>query len=217
MLKTALTPAIHGEVSPAAHLSGPVYVGKGSVIRPGVVIDGPVYIGENCQIGPNCWLRPYTTIGDGCRIGQAVEVKASIFMDGVNACHLSYIGDSVIGDHANLGCGTITANVRHDGSTDRSLVGEKTIWLTQAAEKFGAIVGDHAHTGIHTCIYPPQTMAPHQHPPRRHRGPGHHGIVRRPRNTRTTRKQLSVFLSCLSTISWFAKFRNRDLQVVLEN
>jgi bifunctional UDP-N-acetylglucosamine pyrophosphorylase/glucosamine-1-phosphate N-acetyltransferase len=149
---------IHGDVSPAAHLNGPVYVGKGTVIRPGVVIDGPVCIGEECSIGPNCWLRAGTTLGNRCRIGQAVEIKNSIFMDDVTAAHLTYIGDSVVGDRVNFGCGTITANVRHDLGNQVSMV--NGAWVDTGRMKLGAIIGDDVHTGIHTSIYPGRKMWP---------------------------------------------------------
>ena len=149
---------IHGEVSPGAYLNGPVYVGRGTEIRPGTVIDGPVCIGEDCSIGPNCWLRAGTTIGNRCRIGQAVEIKNSIFMDNVFAAHQTYIGDSVVGDWANFGCGTVTANVRHDGGNQKSMVNGALV--DTGRMKLGAIVGDGVHTGIHTSIYPGRKLWP---------------------------------------------------------
>ena len=150
---------IQGEVHPAAHLSGVVSIGKGTLVRPGVVIDGPVCIGENCSIGPNCWLRPGTTLGNHCRIGQAVEIKNSVFMDHVFASHLTYIGDSVVGDDVNFGCGTITANVRHDSGQHTSLVGDKRI--ETGRKKLGVIVGDGVHTGINTSFYPARKLWPY--------------------------------------------------------
>jgi UDP-N-acetylglucosamine diphosphorylase/glucosamine-1-phosphate N-acetyltransferase len=150
---------IRGDVSPAAHLSGVVAVGKGSVIRPGVVIDGPVLIGENTVVGPNCWLRPGCTIGNRCRIGHAVELKNTIVMDGAAIPHLSYAGDSIIGESSNFGCGTITANVRHDHANVRSLVRGELI--DTGRRKLGAIVGDHVHTGINTSILPGRKLWPH--------------------------------------------------------
>ncbi len=149
---------IQGEVSPAAHINGTVSIGRGTVIRPGVVIDGPVCIGEDCTIGPNCWLRPNTTIGNGCRVGQGVEIKGSILMDGAFACHLTYVGDSVIGEHTNLGCGTITANVRHDGKTHMTVVNGKKV--DTGRRKLGAFLGDHVHTGIHTSLLPGRKLWP---------------------------------------------------------
>ena len=158
-LKHLLKHDIQGEVHPAAHLSGVVSIGKGTVVRPGVVIDGPVCIGENCSIGPNCWLRPGTTLGNNCRVGQAVEIKNSVFMDRVFASHLTYIGDSVVGDDVNFGCGTITANVRHDGGLHTSMVGGNKI--VTGRKKLGVIIGDGVHTGINTSFYPGRKLWPH--------------------------------------------------------
>ncbi len=159
ILETFLQPANYGQVSPAAHLSGTVSIGQGTVIRSGVVIDGPVLIGENCEIGPNCWLRPGTTLGNKCKVGQGSEVKNSILFDGAKAPHLNYVGDSVLGFGVNLGCGTVTANYRHDGKNHRSMV--KGEMIDTGRRKFGAILGDDVHTGIHTSIYPGRKFWPH--------------------------------------------------------
>ncbi len=158
LLDTDFTPEVLGEISPAAHLSGAVSIGRGTRIRPGVVIDGPVCIGENSDIGPNCWLRPYTTIGNNCRVGHGCEIKNSVFFDGAKASHLSYIGDSVVGADVNLGCGTITANVRHDGMTHGSVV--RGVLIDSGRRKLGAIIGDRVHTGINTSIYPGRKLWP---------------------------------------------------------
>jgi bifunctional UDP-N-acetylglucosamine pyrophosphorylase/glucosamine-1-phosphate N-acetyltransferase len=72
--------------------------------------------------------------------------------------HLSYIGDSVIGENVNLGAGTVTANFRHDGQTHKSMVGGRLI--DTGRRKLGAIVGDEVHTGIHTSIYPGRKIWP---------------------------------------------------------
>jgi bifunctional UDP-N-acetylglucosamine pyrophosphorylase/glucosamine-1-phosphate N-acetyltransferase len=157
-LKHCMKPEILGEAHPGAVINGPVRIGKGTVVRSGSVIDGPACIGENCDIGPNCWIRPGTTIGDRCRVGHAVEVKNSIFMNDVLASHLTYIGDSVVGDRVNFGCGTITANVRHDGSEHRSLVNGKLVETGRM--KLGAIISDDVHTGINTSIYPGRKLWP---------------------------------------------------------
>ncbi|MCC6794428.1 MAG: NTP transferase domain-containing protein [Candidatus Hydrogenedentes bacterium] len=150
---------IEGEVSPHAHLSGRVYVGKGAVIRSGAVIDGPAYIGEGASVGPNCFIRPCTTIGDHCKVGHAVEIKNSILFDHAVVPHLSYIGDSVVGERTNLGAGTITANFRHDAKNINATV--KGARVDTGRQKFGAIFGDDVHTGINTSIYPGRMFWPH--------------------------------------------------------
>lgn len=149
-----------GKISPNATLEGNIYIGEGTEIKPGAVIEGPVYIGKNCVIGPNCWIRPYTTLGNGCRVGQASEIKASIFFEGAAAPHQNYVGDSIIGAYANLGCGTNTANLRHDRENIKSLVrGE---FLDTGMKKLGTVIGDYVHTGINTSIYPGRKIWPHK-------------------------------------------------------
>ncbi len=139
-------------------LRGQVVIGNHTVIRSGVYIEGPVVIGEKCVIGPNAYLRAGTTIGDGCHVGQAVEIKNSILGRNTNVAHLSYVGDSILGDGVNLGAGTITANLRHDGAGVKSLVGDKV--LDSGMSKLGAILGDGCKTGVHTSFYPGVKMDP---------------------------------------------------------
>ena len=153
-----LTDQILGEVSSRAELNGKVYIGKDAVIRAGAVIDGPVYIGEGAVVGPNCWLRPGTTLGKGTRIGNACEVKNSIFMDGAAAPHLSYIGDSIVGEHSNIGAGTKTANLRHDHENIHVRVKDTSV--DSGRMKLGAIIADNVHTAINTSIYPGRMLWP---------------------------------------------------------
>ena len=150
--------AVEGEISPAAHIEGRLALGSGSRILPGVYVEGNVVIGAGCKVGPNCYLRGNTSIGDGCHIGQAVEIKNSILMRNVAIGHLSYCGDSIVGEGVNFGAGTITANFRHDGKPHRSMAGG--VLVDTGRRKLGAIVGDGVHTGIHTSIYPGRKLWP---------------------------------------------------------
>jgi len=129
-----------------------VIVGEGTQILPGVYAEGDIIIGANCKIGPNCYLRGSTSIGDHCHVGQAVELKNSVLANNTSVGHLSYVGDSYLGSNVNLGAGTITSNLRHDGANHRSLIEGKLV--DTGRRKFGAIIGDGVHTGIHTSIYP---------------------------------------------------------------
>jgi NDP-sugar pyrophosphorylase family protein len=149
---------IEGNVSGAANIDGIIHVGKGTVILPGVYIEGNVIIGKNCKIGPNCYIRGNTYIDDNCHIGQAVEIKNSLIMNKVSIGHLSYIGDSIICPNTNIGAGTITANLRHDGKPHRSMVNNQLI--NTERRKIGVIIGDNVHTGIHCSIYPGRKIWP---------------------------------------------------------
>jgi UDP-N-acetylglucosamine diphosphorylase / glucose-1-phosphate thymidylyltransferase / UDP-N-acetylgalactosamine diphosphorylase / glucosamine-1-phosphate N-acetyltransferase / galactosamine-1-phosphate N-acetyltransferase len=149
---------IKGTVEPNATIKGAVKIGKGTLVKNGAYIEGPVIIGENCTIGPNCFVRGSTAVGNDCKIGNAVEVKNSIFMDGCRIDHLSYVGDSVFGERAHLGAGTLIANLRHDKSPVLSQV--KNQLVNTGRIKFGAVLGDDAQTGINTSVYPGRKIWP---------------------------------------------------------
>jgi UDP-N-acetylglucosamine diphosphorylase / glucose-1-phosphate thymidylyltransferase / UDP-N-acetylgalactosamine diphosphorylase / glucosamine-1-phosphate N-acetyltransferase / galactosamine-1-phosphate N-acetyltransferase len=135
-----------GIVEPFATIKGAVKIGRGSIVRNGAYIMGPAIIGERCEIGPNCCIRPSTCIGNGVKIGNAVEVKNCIIMDDSRIGHLSYVGDSVIGQRCNFGAGTLVANLRFD---EKPI---KVAGVHTGRRKLGVIMGDDVHTGINSMI-----------------------------------------------------------------
>ena len=105
-------------------------IGKNVTIEPYVVIGSKVKIGNNvtiksfshlekCKIenkvdvGPYARIRPGTILKEGSKIGNFVEIKKSTLGKKSKANHLTYIGDSMIGNSVNIGAGTITCN--YDG------------------------------------------------------------------------------------------------------
>lgn len=153
-----LKPEIKGKIEKNATIKGNVSIGKGTLVKNGAYIEGPVLIGEKCEIGPNCYIRACTSIGNNCKVGNAVEIKNSVLMDSVKVGHLSYIGDSIIGEGTNIGAGTITANLRHDNQNVYTMV--KAQKTDTGRKKFGAIIGENVHTGINTSIYPGRKIWP---------------------------------------------------------
>jgi bifunctional UDP-N-acetylglucosamine pyrophosphorylase/glucosamine-1-phosphate N-acetyltransferase len=145
-----------GEIGKFVEIEGTVQIGSGTQVRNGSNIKGPVIIGENCTIGPNCLIRPSTVVGNGCKIGNAVEVKNSIIMDGSNAPHNNYVGDSIIGQRCNLGAGTKVANLRLDGKNIAVVLRGKP--QDSGLRKLGVIMGDEVKTGINSSIDPGTIM-----------------------------------------------------------
>jgi bifunctional UDP-N-acetylglucosamine pyrophosphorylase/glucosamine-1-phosphate N-acetyltransferase len=145
-------PIVDGEIEDGAHLIGPVTVGKQARIRSGAYIKGPAFIGEHSDIGPNCFIRPHTSIGKNVRIGNACEIKNSIIMDKVHIGHLSYVGDSIIGEECNLGAGTVVANYRLDAKTIKMMIKDKIVNTERT--KLGVILGDRVKTGINSLFMP---------------------------------------------------------------
>lgn len=139
-------------------IHGFVHLGKNTIIKAGTYIEGPVIIGDNCIVGPHAYLRPYTVLGSKVKVGNAVEIKNSIIGNNTHVAHLSYIGDSILGENVNIGGGTITANLRHDEEAITTPI--KGVMVDTHRKKLGAIIGDHVHTGIHTSIYPGRKLWP---------------------------------------------------------
>jgi len=149
---TRMEPSVLGKVEEGAHIIGPVTVAESACIRSGAYIEGPAYIGEHSDVGPNCYIRPCTSIGRNVRIGNACEIKNSIIMDGVHIGHLSYVGDSIIGEKCNLGAGTITANYRLDAGTIKMMIKDRLV--DTGRTKLGAVLGDNVKTGIGALLMP---------------------------------------------------------------
>ena len=143
---------VYGLVENGAHLIGPVTVAETAHIRSGAYIEGPALIDEESDIGPNCYIRSYTSIGKKVRIGNACEIKNSIIMDNAHIGHLSYVGDSILGENCNLGAGTITANYRLDGGTIKMVVKDRV--MDSCRTKLGAVLGDGVKTGINALFMP---------------------------------------------------------------
>ncbi len=141
---------IEGEVAEGATLRGDVVVEAGATVEPGVVLEGPVLVREGATVGPNSYVRGATLLGEDVHVGQSVEVKNSVVRRGTNLPHLTYLGDSVVGQDANLGAGTVVANLRHDDEPVRLTVkGER---VSTGRRKFGVVLGDGVKTGIDTSI-----------------------------------------------------------------
>jgi bifunctional UDP-N-acetylglucosamine pyrophosphorylase/glucosamine-1-phosphate N-acetyltransferase len=135
-----------------------ILMGQNVELKPGVHIEDNVVIGDNSIIGPNCYIRGDTSIGSNCRIGNGVEIKNSIIMDNSNVPHLSYIGDSIIGEHCNMGAGTISGNLRHDKMNVKILVKGEVVESDRY--KLGFIAAHWTKTGVGTMIYPGMILGP---------------------------------------------------------
>lgn len=151
-LETSFPVRLGGKVEKGVRIVKPVSVAKGAVIKSGSYVEGPVTIGEDSSIGPNSYLRPFTSIGGNCKVGASCEIKCSILMDGAKVPHLSYVGDSIIGEGSSLGAGTITANLRFDDSNVFSNV--RNTWVDSRRRKLGAILGEGVRTGINVSLFP---------------------------------------------------------------
>jgi bifunctional UDP-N-acetylglucosamine pyrophosphorylase/glucosamine-1-phosphate N-acetyltransferase len=147
-----------GIVEKGVHISGSVVLEEGSVVKAGSYLEGPVHVGKKCHVGPNSYLRPYSTLGDGVKVGAGCEVKNSIVMRNTRIPHLSYVGDSIIGEDCSLGAGTITANLRFDEAEVKSKI--RGAWVNSRRKKLGAILGNRVRTGINVSTFPGVKIGP---------------------------------------------------------
>ena len=132
-------------------IKGPVYMEEGARIFASYV-EGPLYLGKNSEIGPHSYIKGVSSIGNDCSIGDSTTVKNSIIFDNVNAKHLSYIGDSIIGANCNFGAGTQIANYRFDEGSITSLAND--VVIDTKRNKLGAILGDNTKTGVLSSVMP---------------------------------------------------------------
>ena len=139
---------------PNIYLEGKNHIKRGTTILPGsFIINSTIgenvkvdssritdsIVGNNVNIGPYSHLRGHTDIGDGTRIGNFVEMKNAKIGKNTRCAHLTYIGDSEVGEDVNFGCGVVTVN--YDGKN-----------------KFMTKIGDHAFIGSNVNMIAPVTI-----------------------------------------------------------
>ncbi|MFH2002449.1 MAG: NTP transferase domain-containing protein [Planctomycetota bacterium] len=139
-----------------------VQIGPGTRILPFTVIQGSVQIGEACSIGPFSYIREGSVFDGEASIGSFVEIKNSHLKKGVYSRHLSFIGDSEVGENTNIGAGTIIANF--DGKQihrtvigDRAFLGSGTVIIAPAEIGTDSITGAGAVIRHHTKTEPGST------------------------------------------------------------
>ncbi|MEO5921896.1 MAG: bifunctional UDP-N-acetylglucosamine diphosphorylase/glucosamine-1-phosphate N-acetyltransferase GlmU [Pseudolysinimonas sp.] len=142
------------ELLPGTHISGATTIARGARIGPQTTLhdcevgenaiisrsDATLaVIGAGASVGPFAYLRPGTELGADGKIGTFVETKNAKIGTGSKVPHLSYIGDTTVGEESNIGAGTITAN--YDG-----------------VEKHATVVGSHVRSGSHNVFVAPLTI-----------------------------------------------------------
>ena len=131
-----------------------VLIGKNVSIAPSATILAPAIIGDETEIRPGAYIRGNVITGKRCVIGNSSEVKNTVILDNAQIPHFNYAGDSVIGNFAHLGAGSVCSNLKGD----KSLVTVKTEPpINTGLKKFGAILADGADVGC-GCVLNPGTV-----------------------------------------------------------
>jgi bifunctional UDP-N-acetylglucosamine pyrophosphorylase / glucosamine-1-phosphate N-acetyltransferase len=134
---------------------GPHTTLRGATIRDGATVVHSFVIeaevGADARVGPFAYLRPGTVIGDGAKAGTFVEIKNSDIGARAKVPHLSYIGDTDVGEDSNLGASTITAN--YDGrKKHRTKLGKSVKTGIHTSLVAPLDIGDRAYTGAGSTI-----------------------------------------------------------------
>lgn len=148
-------------IEPGVYLEGHTRIGSRCRINSGVrivdsVLDDDVVVNNFCvitqsrvergaRVGPFAHVRPESTIGEEAHVGNFVELKKTVLGHGSKASHLTYLGDSTIGERVNVGAGTITCNydgVRKNQTTieDEAFIGSDTQLIAPVRVGKGAYV-----------------------------------------------------------------------------
>lgn len=131
-----------------------VYVGKDVKIYPTATIEGPAIIGAGTEIRPGAFIRGAVITGENCVIGNSSELKNCILLEHVQVPHYNYVGDSILGNNAHMGAGSICSNLKADGKPVKIHGDEE---YETGIRKIGGILGDGADVGC-GCVLNPGTV-----------------------------------------------------------
>ena len=106
-------------------------------IKPYTIVEDSV-IGNNCSIGPFARIRPNCNLEENVGIGNFVEVKSSIIKKNTKANHLTYLGDSEIGENVNIGAGVITCN--YDGINKHKTIIKNNVFIGSDSQLIAPII-----------------------------------------------------------------------------
>ena len=145
---------IESEPDGYTKLSNDVIIGENVKIYPTATVEGPCVIGKDSVVRPGAFIRDSVIIGEGCVIGNSTEIKNSVLLDFVQVPHYNYIGDSVLGNKAHMGAGSICSNLKSDG---KNVVIHADSDIETGLRKVGAFLGDGVDVGC-GCVLNPGTV-----------------------------------------------------------
>ena len=131
-----------------------VWIHKTAKVFPSAYIGAPCIIGANTEVRHCAFIRGSALIGENCVIGNSTEIKNSILLDNVQVPHYNYIGDSILGNKAHMGAGSICSNLKSDG---KAVVIHGETDIETGLRKIGGILADGADIGC-GCVLNPGTV-----------------------------------------------------------
>ena len=114
-----------------------------------VIIDS--HIAAGAQVGPFAHLRPHSQVGEQVKVGNFVELKKTVLGRGSKVSHLTYLGDTTVGEKVNIGAGTITCN--YDGTTKNPTVIEDGAFIGSDSQLIAPVrIGKGAYVAAGSSI-----------------------------------------------------------------
>jgi bifunctional UDP-N-acetylglucosamine pyrophosphorylase / glucosamine-1-phosphate N-acetyltransferase len=146
-------------VSTGCHVADTA-IGDRVLLKPYCVLASST-VEADAQLGPFCHLRPQSHVGAKAKIGNFVELKKSRIGRGSKVPHLSYVGDTQMGEGVNVGAGTITCN--YDGTAKHeTVIGDRVFVGTNSSLVAPLTIGEGAYVAAGSVItknVPPGALA----------------------------------------------------------
>ena len=149
-----------GELGEAFVIEDRIAVHRSAQVETGAILKPPVIIGPECFVATGAYLRGGVWLERSCIIGPACEAKTSFLFSGSKIAHLSFCGDSVIGEDANVEAGAMIANYRNEWSDKVIRIRTADGIIETGVDKFGVLCGDGARIGANAVIAPGALIPP---------------------------------------------------------
>ncbi len=128
-----------------------ILVAENVKIAKTATIEAPAIIGKDTELRPGAYLRGNVIVGEKCVVGNSSELKNCILLNHVQVPHYNYVGDSILGDYAHMGAGSILSNLKSGG---KNIVVHGDKEYETGLRKIGGFLGEHADIGCGSVLNP---------------------------------------------------------------
>jgi UDP-N-acetylglucosamine diphosphorylase / glucose-1-phosphate thymidylyltransferase / UDP-N-acetylgalactosamine diphosphorylase / glucosamine-1-phosphate N-acetyltransferase / galactosamine-1-phosphate N-acetyltransferase len=141
-------------------VSDGIAVHETATIEEGAVVKAPTVVGARAFVAAHAYVRGAVYLGEGCIVGPSVELKTCVMFPRSKVAHLSFVGDSILGEGVNCEAGCVIANHRNERDDKRIRIRLGAEVIDTGVEKFGALLGDGVRVGANAVIAPGAILAP---------------------------------------------------------
>jgi bifunctional N-acetylglucosamine-1-phosphate-uridyltransferase/glucosamine-1-phosphate-acetyltransferase GlmU-like protein len=149
-----------GRLGAGYRIDGDKAIHTSATVEPGAVVKGPAILGPNSYVAAGAYLRGGVFLDADCTVGPACEVKTTFMFRGSKVAHLSFVGDSILGEGVNIEAGAIVANYRNEMEDKRIRILWQGSVIDTGVGKFGALIGDGARIGANAVVAPGALLTP---------------------------------------------------------